>query len=133
MPKVDYIMKSLVHVYLQCLLSNTRDGSSCPLMSKITWSQLSTLQKLDGTSCPPWYNWMVPVVHLCQKWHGTSCPWYQLSYIRVKMQQKHNADSVSYVLSSWQTMYIAAQTAPLNNSDGSGNSCRTWRTLPNMW
>jgi len=54
-------------------------GPSCPPMSKMAWSQLSTLEKLDGTSCPPWQNWMVPVVHLCQKWHGTSCPWYQLS------------------------------------------------------
>ena len=60
-------------------MSNIGNGPSCPPMSKMAWSQLSTLEKLDGTCCPPWHNWMVPVVHLGQKWHGTSCPWYQLS------------------------------------------------------
>jgi len=60
-------------------MSNIGNGPSCPLMSKMAWSQLSTLEKLDSTSCPPWHNWMVPVVNLCQKWHGTRCPWYQLS------------------------------------------------------
>jgi len=64
------------------------------LMSKMAWSQLSTLEKLDGPSCPLWKNLMVPVVHLdISGWsqlstyvkngmvpvvHGTTCPTFKL-------------------------------------------------------
>ena len=83
--KTQFMMKILARSQTTGTIDSlaTRDGPSCPPMSKKAWSQLSTLGKLDGTSCQPWHNWMVPVVHLCQKWHGTSCPWYQLSYIQI--------------------------------------------------
>jgi len=53
--KTQFMMKILARSQTTGTIDSlaTRDGPSCPPMSKMAWSQLSTLGKLDGTSCQP--------------------------------------------------------------------------------
>jgi len=102
-------------------MSNTGNGPSCPPMSKVAWSLLSTLEKLGSTSCPPWHNWMVPVVHLSRKWHGTSCPWYQLSgspIFQYKLKRCTNKECCKQcrhvmfkgIMTKWSVQKLAQET-----------------------